>query len=134
MDYFWLKSHFTTQAASLREAAYILQLGGPAGTLGISIWRVCQQPQAARDDDDHRAPNYNHQPALLTNEDPTTQVEQLKMQLTDLHVQLGDKERGLADAQKKLRAAVGWHQMCTHAHEQKHERTYITMHFKRQDS
>ena len=40
-------------------------------------------PQAARDRDDHRAPN--HQPALVTNEDPTTQVEQLKMQ-----VQLGD--------------------------------------------
>ena len=47
------------------------------------------------------------------------------MQLTDLHVhdivQLGDKERGLADAQKKPRAVVGWHEMCTHAHEQKHE-------------
>ena len=80
-------------------------------------------PQAARDHDDHRAPN--HQPALVTTEDPTTQVEQLKMQLTDLHVQLGDREMVLADAQKKLRAAVGWHQMCTqcHAHEQKHGRT-----------
>ena len=49
-------------------------------------------PQAARDHDDHRTPN--HQPALVTNEDPTTQVEQLEMQLTDLHVQLGDKESG----------------------------------------
>ena len=78
-------------------------------------------PHAAQDHDDHHAPN--HQPALVTNEDPTTQVEQLKMQLTDLHVQLRDKERGLADAQKKLRAAVGWHEMCTHAHEQKHKRT-----------
>ena len=67
-------------------------------------------PQAARDHDDHRAPN--HQPALVTNEHPTTQVEQLKMQHTDLHVQLRDKEKGLADAQKKLRAAVGWHEMC----------------------
>ena len=78
-------------------------------------------PQAAQDHDDHRAPN--HQPALVTNEDPTTQVEQLKIQLTDLHVQLGDTEKGLADAQKKLRAAVGWHEMCTHAHEQKHKQT-----------
>ena len=91
-------------------------------TLGISIWRV-RHRHAARDHDVHRAPN--HQPALVTkfNEEPTTQVEQLKMQPTDLHVQLRNKERGLADAQEKPRAAVGWHGMCTHAHEQKHKRT-----------
>ena len=37
------------------------------------------------------------QPCFNTNEDPTTQVEQLRMQLTDLHVQLGYKKRGLAE-------------------------------------
>ena len=55
-------------------------------------------PQAARDHADHRVPN--HQPAPVTNQDPTAQVEQLKTQLTDLHVQLGDKERGLQEQEQ----------------------------------
>ena len=55
-------------------------------------------PQAARDHADHRVPN--HQPAPVTNQEPTAQVEQLKTQLTDLHVQLGDKERGLQEQEQ----------------------------------
>ena len=55
-------------------------------------------PQVARDHDDHHVPN--HQPAPITNQDPTAQVEQLKTQLTDLHVQLGDKERGVQEQEQ----------------------------------